>query len=260
MWKTKGIIINKIFGGIGMSKYNDKALKELIAWEQKMKRRPSVTNKFTKEIQNKTNDLIPEKIHDMFTEAIKGMIKAVLTSSEYITKEPITNGALEERENQVRERLEFYKKAAAVSGAGTGAGGILLGLADFPVLLSLKMKFLFDTAAAYGFSVTDYKERLYILYAFQLAFSSQENRNKVYSVVKNWKKHSDKLPKEIDDFNWRTFQQEYRDYVDIAKMLQLLPGIGAVIGAVANYQLMDQLGDTAMNAFRLRVFNYKKVD
>jgi hypothetical protein len=40
------------------------------------------------------------------------------------------------------EKLNFYKKAAAASGAGTGAGGILLGLADFPLLLSLKMKFL----------------------------------------------------------------------------------------------------------------------
>jgi hypothetical protein len=245
---------------MNMPSYNDKVLHELVAWEKKMSRSPSATNKLAKGIQNKTNNLIPEKVHNMFTEAIKGMIKAVLTGSEYITKEPLTSGSLEERENQVRERLEFYKKAAAVSGAGTGAGGILLGLADFPVLLSLKMKFLFDVAGAYSFGVTDYKERVYILYVFQLAFSSQENRNKVYSVVKNWDNYKNQLPEEIDDFDWRTFQQEYRDYIDIAKMLQLVPGIGAVVGAVANYQLMDQLGDAAMNAFRLRVFNYKKVN
>lgn len=243
-----------------MSTYNDKALHELIAWEKKMCKSPSATNKLAKGIQNKTNELIPEKVHSVFTEAIKGMVKAVLTGSEYITKEPFTSGSLEERENYVRERLEFYRKAAAISGAGTGAGGILMGLADFPVLLSLKMKFLFDVAGAYGFSVTNYKERVYILYVFQLAFSSQKNRNHVYNIVKDWSNYKNQLPEEIDDFDWRTFQQEYRDYIDIAKMLQLVPGIGAVVGAIANYQLMDQLGDTAMNAFRLRVFNYKKVD
>jgi hypothetical protein len=51
---------------------------------------------------------------------------------------------------------------------------------------------------------------------------------------------------------WREFQQEYRDYIDFAKMLQLLPGIGAVAGAYANYNLLDQLGETARNAYRLR--------
>lgn len=242
-----------------MNIYNDNALKELIAWEVKMNKNPSATNKLAKGIQNKTNDLIPEKIHNMFTEAIKSMVKAVLTGSEFITKEPFNSGSLEERENYVRERIEFYKKAAAVSGAGTGAGGIMLGLADFPVLLSLKMKFLFDTAGAYGFSVKNYKERVYILYVFQLAFSSQQNRNKVYNNVKNWDSYKKMLPEDINEFDWRTFQQEYRDYIDIAKMLQLFPGIGAVVGAIANYKLLEQLGNTAINAYRLRVFNYKKI-
>ncbi|WP_222927723.1 EcsC family protein [Biomaibacter acetigenes] len=30
--------------------------------------------------------------------------------------------------------MSFYKKAAAVGGAGTGGGGFLLGLADLPIL------------------------------------------------------------------------------------------------------------------------------
>jgi len=52
---------------------------------------------------------------------------------------------------------------------------------------------------------------------------------------------------------WREFQQEYRDYIDIAKLLQLVPGIGAVVGANANSKLMDKLGVTAMNAYRMRI-------
>ena len=37
-------------------------------------------------------------------------------------------------------------------------------------------------------------------------------------------------------------------------MAQLVPVIGAAVGAVANYQLLKQLGATAMNCYRLRYF------
>jgi hypothetical protein len=62
------------------------------------------------------------------------------------------------------------------------------------------------------------------------------------------------ISKDFNSFDWRTFQQEYRDYMDIAKMLQLVPGIGAVVGAYANFKLMDELGYTVKNAYRLRLF------
>ena len=128
-----------------------------------------------------------------------------------------------------------------------------MGLADLPLLLSIKIKFLYDAASIYGFDVRDYKERLYILKIFQLAFSSQTSVNKVFNEMENWEEYSKLLPSSLELFNWREFQQEYRDYIDIAKLLQLVPGIGAVVGAYANSKLMDKLGVTAMNAYRMRI-------
>jgi hypothetical protein len=32
-----------------------------------------------------------------------------------------------------------------------------------------------------------------------------------------------------------------------------MPGIGAIVGAYANYQLLDKLGETAMNCYRMRI-------
>ncbi len=240
-----------------MNTYEKKSSHELNVWQQKMTKKPSFTSRIAKGVQIKINDLIPDKIHVVITEAIKNMVKVVLTGSKFTTKQPLTKTSLEKREILVMEKLNFYKKAAAASGAGTGAGGILLGLADFPLLLSLKMKFLFDTASLYGFNVKDYKERVYILYVFLLAFSSDERRIEVYQKILKWDEHVKELPKDLDSFDWRIFQQEYRDYIDLAKMLQLVPGIGAVVGAYANYQLMDKLGKTAVNAYRLRVFKKK---
>ena len=237
-----------------MAKYEDIALREMLYWKQQMQKKPGVTGGVTKGVQDKINSIIPEKAHEIITEAIKSMIKAVLVGTEYTAAPPLRSGNLEQRESFVREKIGQYKKVAALTGAGTGAGGILLGLADFPILLSIKMKFLFDAASLYGFDGRNYKERLYMLYVFQLAFSSQERRNDVFKIVGSWEEYSKSLPISEDSFDWRTFQQEYRDYIDIAKLLQLVPGVGAVVGAYANYKLLEQLGDTAMNAYRMRVY------
>ncbi|WMJ82048.1 EcsC family protein [Clostridium sp. MB40-C1] len=237
-----------------MNSYEEKALYDLKSWEKNMLKKPSLTSRISKGLQNKANDFIPDKVHVAITEAIKNMIKAVLIGSKFTTKPPMVNTPLEKREILVMEKLNFYRKTATLSGAGTGAGGILLGLADFPVLLSIKIKFLFDTASLYGFNVKDYKERLYILHVFLLAFSSDEKRIEIYEILKKWNDYSKELPEDLNSFDWRSFQQEYRDYIDLAKMLQLVPGIGALVGAYANYQLMEKLGKTAMNAYRLRVF------
>lgn len=236
-----------------MNLYDEMAAKDLKAWQERVSKKPSIINRMTKGIQRTTNGLIPEKAQNIITGSIKTMVRAALLGSEYITGSPINNASLEEREKLIREKFNFYKKTAVVEGAGTGAGGILLGLADFPLLLSIKMKFLFSVASIYGFDIKDYKERLYILHVFQLAFSSKQKQVELYEQMKNWDSYVATLPEDINQFDWKSFQEEYRDYIDLAKLMQLVPGIGAVVGAYANYKLMDRLGETAVNAYRMRI-------
>jgi hypothetical protein len=69
----------------------------------------------------------------------------------------------------------------------------------------------------------------------------------------DWTSYSKDLPEDINQFDWRSFQQEYRDYIDLAKLLQLIPGIGAVTGAFVNHRLTYKLGINTMNAFRMRL-------
>ncbi|GAA0743349.1 EcsC family protein [Clostridium oceanicum] len=236
-----------------MDIYEIEAMRELKSWQKKMSKKPSIIDKTTKSMQGKFNSFIPEKAHRIITASIKSMTKVVILGSEFVSKPPLKMVNLKYREDLVRDKIDSYRKTAATTGAGTGFGGIVLGMADFPILLSIKIKFLFDVASIYGFDVKDYRERLYILYIFQLAFSSQEKRNEIYYKILNWDSYVKTLPINKDDFNWREFQQEYRDYMDIAKMLQLVPGIGAVVGAYANYKLVSKLGETAMNSYRVRI-------
>jgi hypothetical protein len=118
--------------------------------------------------------------------------------------------------------------------------------------MGIKIKLLFEIASTYGYNTSDYRERLFILYIFQLTFSSHKKRKEIFMKLNDWPAYSQSLPEDINQFDWRVFQQEYRDYIDLAKMAQLVPVIGAPIGAVVNYQLINKLGKMAMNAYRMR--------
>lgn len=221
---------------------------------------PSLFNALSKRVQTRINKIIPEKVHAVITTAIKQMTRGVIFGAGITTSRIPEGITLAVRENLVRERIKFYRNTAAAEGAITGAGGFLLGLADFPIWLTLKMKMLFEIAALYGYNIKDYKERVYILHIFQLTFSSQQHRNHVYTIIENWEAEQQKLPDDIHEFNWRSFQQEYRDYIDLAKLLQLIPVIGAPVGAYVNHRLTNKLGDTAMNAYRLRYLQHQAPD
>ncbi|WP_338787489.1 EcsC family protein [Metabacillus sp. FJAT-53654] len=232
--------------------YETQMAEEARLWKQKLMRKPSFLERSSKKAQVKFNQFIPEKVHHTITESIKKMVQATLVGSNITTfPKKIENLTFEEREQLVLKSIDTFKKTAAIEGASTGAGGILLGLADFPLFLSIKMKFLFEVASIYGYSTKEYEERLFLLYIFQLAFSSETHKEELLDLIEQWetKKH------EVKDLDWRIFQQEYRDYIDVIKLMQILPGIGAVVGGVANYHLVQQLGECAMNCYRLRIFS-----
>lgn len=236
-----------------MDNYEKEVYAELLAWQKQMVRRPSVINKVSKRIQAKINTWIPEKVHAAITTAVKQMVRGVLFGAKYTSPKHVPGKSLEVSEAAIRERIKMYKNTAAVEGGVTGAGGFLLGLADFPILLGIKLKLLFDIASMYGYDVKDYRERVYILHIFELAFSSHEHRKEVYLKMVDWDEKSKRLPDDIEKFDWRSFQQEYRDYIDLAKMAQLVPVIGAPVGVIVNYRLLQKLGVTAMNAYRMRL-------
>jgi hypothetical protein len=237
-----------------MTLYETHIAAELAVWQKRMQEAPSFSSQLAKRLQNRINRAIPEKIHRAITLAIKQMTQAVFFGAGFTTSRPVHQVSLQDCELGVLERIKFYRNTAAAEGAITGAGGILLGLADFPIWLTLKMKMLFEVASLYGYDTSRYQERVFMLHIFELCFSSPIHRNKVYGVIERWPEYEKQLPKDMNEFDWRNFQQEYRDYIDIAKLLQLVPGIGAAVGAYVNHRLTMKLGKTAMNAYRMRWF------
>ncbi|TYR78993.1 EcsC family protein [Priestia megaterium] len=235
-----------------MNEYEQAVLAEATHWKFTLLKRPSPFQRASKQLQNNINKRIPDKVHQIMTESIKKMVKATLAGSNFTTKQKDTmNLSMEEKENQIHTLIKNYRKTAAFEGAGTGAGGLLLGAADFPLFLSIKMKCLFEISSTYGFDVKQKEERLYMLYIFHLAFCSDEHREHIFRTLEHW----DAAKEDLITLDWKTFQQEYRDYIDLVKMMQLMPGIGAIVGAYANYHLLNHLTTVAMNVYRLRLLS-----
>ena len=210
--------------------YEQKAFEELKQWQKNMLRNPSVFNQLSKKIQTKLNSYIPEKIHQAITTTIKQMVRGVLFGAKFTIKKPAEVTSLQHTEEELERLVKTYKHTAAVEGGITGAGGILLGLADFPILLGIKLKMLFDIASLYGFDVKDYRERCISFTFFNWHSVARNTARNVFLQMQDWDQKKNQLPDDVHAFDWRNFQQEYSDYIDLAKMAQLIPGIGAVVG------------------------------
>ena len=240
-------------------RYEDKIRRELKAWERNLAKSPGLLENVSKKFSGKLNRLIPPKVQNMITGAVKVIVRTALFGAEYTPKRAVQKGlTLEEADEMAAEVISLYRKIAAAEGAGTGAGGLLLGAVDFPALIAIKMKLLFELAHVYGFSTKAFSERIFILTLFQLTYSEPQKRMVILTRIKNWE--NEKLKWSSDEeyyrqLDWETFQKEYRDAMDFRKMLQMMPGIGAVAGAWANYGIAEELGKNAMNGYRIRRLN-----
>ncbi len=236
--------------------YEHKVQREVAEWERKMFKPPGWLEKTSKTIGTRINHLIPPKMHSIMTTTIRSIVRTALFGAEYTPGRPVQRTLeLESADQQAKELFALYQKIAVAEGAGTGAGGIMFSMVDFPALIAIKMKFLFELAHVYGYDTKHFSERVFILKVFQMTFSGPENRARLLDSIKHWHMEKEQWLSDAEysrNMDWETFQIEYRDAIDFRKMLQMVPGIGAFAGAWANYTILEEVREFAMNAYRLR--------
>ncbi len=221
------------------------------AWRTRMLKRPGLWDKATRGTQDRINRIIPERVHAVITAGVEAMTRGILFGSDLVTPRPMADGSLAARELRARAMIRTYRTTAGVEGGVAGAGGFVLAAADFPALMAIKVRMLGDVVGAYGWGGDTVRERLFQLHIFHLAFASARRRPEALAELERWIAGVDQ-PEAITDYDWRKFQIEYRDHIDLAKLAQLIPVVGAPIGAVVNWRLVDRLGETAMMACRMR--------
>lgn len=237
--------------GLGEAAYEAWAQGEVDHWRGRVLKAPGGLDRAARAVQARINRIIPEKVHAVVTDVMQRMTRAILVGADIATFTTAPQATpLSERDRRARRTILGYRATAAAEGGITGAGGFWMSAADFPALIVIKFKLLFELAAIYGHPGEAFGERLFILKLFELAFSGADHRAAVFHGLEGWDARSH--PQDFQAFDWRTFQQEYRDYIDLPKMAQMIPMIGAPVGAVVNWSLLDRLGDTAVNAYRMR--------
>ena len=106
-----------------MTPEEQQARTELHAWQQQMQRAPSLLNKFARRVQIRLNALLPERVHQAITAAIRQMVRGVLFGSQHTTSRPLTSVSFAAREaGTTRPRPGAYGRPCPVA---TG------GIADF---------------------------------------------------------------------------------------------------------------------------------
>jgi len=240
-----------------MDFYEKKIYKQTLRWIKNNTDQFGLFDFLASSIQNKINNIIPQKVHDVITVAIREAIKGLLFGSKFIAPQARNYMHIHLAEMDAKKHIQTHKLTAAAEGGLTGAGGFLWSLADFPLLLSIKIKLLQDIAAIYGYDGSILKEKIFILKILQAAFSSDKIQSETIKSIIEFDTISNELPEHINELDWQTLQQQYRDYLDIAKLLQMVPVIGAVVGTVTNYRLLNRLGKVAMCCYRVRYFQHK---
>jgi hypothetical protein len=224
---------------------------EVAAWRARVLRRPGLWDRATRGTQDRINRMIPEKVHAVITAGVEAMTRGILFGSDLIQARPTADGSLAARELRARAMIRTYRTTAGVEGGVAGAGGFVLAAADFPALMAIKVRMLGDIVGAYGWGGDSVRERLFVLHIFHLAFASAKRRPEALAELERWVAGVDQ-PEVLTEYDWRRFQIEYRDHIDLAKLAQLIPVVGAPIGAVVNWRLVDRLGETAIMACRMR--------
>lgn len=228
---------------------------QLLLWEKKTLKQQGIIERTAKRFGEKVNAMIPQKVHDAITAAVRTIVRTSLFGAEYTPRRDVEYAPLHKSDETAAKLISAYQKVAAAEGAGTGAGGFVLAMVDFPALIAIKMKLLFELAHVYGYDTKHFPERIFILKIFQFTYSGPDKRTQLLKEMKDWHSARAQWSKDreyYESLDWEEFQKEYRDAIDFRKMLQFIPGLGAVTGAWANYSIVEELGENAMNLYRIR--------
>ena len=142
-----------------MITYEEKVIKELEQWKATFMKDSSMMTRFSKSAEESATAHSGESTKSANRDDPDDGANDQRRVKLYKAEAKETTWSLQRRDDEVRKKW-MSTKIAAAEGAGTGAGGILLGLADFPLLLGIKIKFLFDAATLYGFDTSKQEERL----------------------------------------------------------------------------------------------------
>jgi len=262
--------------------YLEAAKQEIRLWEsQKPGVISSISSIVLKPAEVAIEKLTPASVQKAVTSAVEGFLRSAGRAAGLTFN---AKKILSARSKQIGKTRSLARKLegcdklagtywsrnivyAAGEGAATGAAGFAGLAADIPLLLTLAMRQIQEIGTSYGYDVSQPMEADYALQVLQIGATAQSGvklqflialKQTEQTLLKiSWKKMNAQraaqaLGKEAGLATIRQFAKTLGIQLTKRKALQLIPVIGALIGASFNGVFLNDVGRSAYMSYRRR--------
>ena len=267
--------------------YLEKAKDEVRLWENE---KPSllgkVANVLVAPAEKAAEKLTPVKIQEAVGRAIEGCLTflakqsprtfdaAKIRAGVQKRAEALAGGsppdfahALEAADERAQQSLNWHVAYAAGEGGATGMAGFAGLAADIPALFGILIRQIQEIATCYGYNVDAVEEREYMLHILRTGFASNVKLKVEFLVSLKqfeqvllqvaWKKMAQDLAaKHMGKTSLLAAMHQFAKTLGFQitkrKALQMIPVIGAVVGASLNGTLAHDVGKAAYMSYRRR--------
>jgi len=268
-----------------MTDYKQNAKHEIQKWEGEGPGYISQVGSFVLwPAQKAAEMLIPQGIQDAVGKAVENALKGLSSTANYTINQDEILSRVESYRSEYDDNFKACDEAAkhywnwhlgyaASEGAALGAGGIISLAADIPALFTMSFRLIQEIALCYGYDINTDEEKEYIMQILRVG-STSDIKTKAEFVIcmkqveevlikVTWKKMSESLAKqEISKLSLlaalRNFAKSLGIQITKRKALQMVPLIGALIGASFNYTFMNDVGRAAFMSYRRRKLGEEK--
>ena len=222
--------------------------------------------------------LVPEAVQDAVAKTIEGFLGGLDFATRNTIDAEEIGSRLAELQSTLKDELKSADEAAkhywnwhvgyaAAEGGLAGAAGLLGLAADIPALFAITLRLIQQVGTCFGYDVHSENEREYVLHILRTG-STGDLTAKVEFLIGlkqieqillkvAWKKMNEALAqREISRLAamaaLRQFAKSLGIQVTKRKSLQLIPVVGAVIGASFNATFINDVGRAAYMSYRRR--------
>jgi uncharacterized protein (DUF697 family) len=163
----------------------------------------------------------------------------------------------------VRQIFGSHAIVASLEGAGCGLGGLALIAADIPVLLGVNFRMIRQIGTVYGYDTTAEAEVDIALKIIQIAASTPQERQsgllEIDTLTETIRTAGAKFGMYAGVLAMQRFSRLLGEALARRKLGQLIPLVGAGIGAGINYRFTSEVGETAYMVYRKRFLKDKQL-
>lgn len=265
-----------------MSDYLQTAKEEIKHWENEGPGFLSQVGDFVLwPAQKIAETLIPDGVQERVGAAVESALRGLGAAANYtINQDEVRERVrtyrseygdeLKARDETAKHYWNWHLAYAAGEGAVLGAGGIVTLAADIPAIFTIQFRLIQEIALCYGYDIDSDKEKEYVMQILRVG-SASDLKAKIEFVITlkqieellikvTWKKMTDALfRKEISQMSLLAAIKQFAKSLGIIitkrKALQMVPVIGAIVGACFNYSFTYDIGHAAYMCYRRRKIN-----